>query len=143
MNQTEESTQRFEFQFQLFNLNLIANGSLIAFALNTTGNLQHALLVSPLVSFTLFMFWVHHAIVNRIRSGPINEPPVPKIWQYMRRFTYSVAILANFAVVPIIAASLYTGDQYGVLKVIDTILIVVIVIQYVFWFYFQYLAEPV
>ncbi|MDT8366890.1 MAG: hypothetical protein RRA15_10415 [bacterium] len=130
--------QRSEFQFKIHNLNIITSGALMSFALTTPGNYVHALLIIPVLSFSLFMLWVHHGIVIRLYRVPKYGKG---FWENIRKHTFSVAILANFVGVPIIALVLYQKSEYLWLQIIDFGLIVLTTIFYGLWFYLQYKSK--
>ena len=135
------SEQRAEFQFSLFKYNLAACGTLVGFALSPDHQYQHAFLIVPVVSFTLFSLWVHHALVIRLSKTDTYLPSPHTSWEWLRRLTFSVSILMNFALIPAGALLLYEGDELRSLQVVDIGLIVMIFIMYVSWFYLQYIKK--
>jgi hypothetical protein len=93
------SADRGAQQFDLFRMNLLVSGALTAFALKPPREFEYALLLVPVVSFTLFSLWVHHAFVIRITEGASTRAESP-VFECLRRLTFAIAVLANFALIP-------------------------------------------
>ena len=134
----EQNEQRSEFQFSLIKYNLGASGALMAFALSPDGDYQHALLVVPVISFTLFCLWMHHALVIRLSEDGRDEPSRHVFFESLRRHTFSVSILMNFALIPTGALLLYEGEKLRYLYAVDIVLVILVFILYGMWFYLQY-----
>ena len=137
-------SQRGEFQHSIIKLNLLANGALIAFALEPSMKYKHALLVCPLISFTLFSLWIHHAIViiTEIDAGYIPAPS--RFCETMKRLTFSASILANFALIPAGAVLFYRSEVaagYTALQIVDLVLMGLVFALYFCWFYLFYIKE--
>ncbi len=137
----DEANQRSGFQFELFKLNLIANGVLISFALNNAHDWSRVLLACPFISFILFALWFHHALA--IRLDPVEIPEVPSargtsFAQKTRRWSFFVAIVSNFVCVPLIAIMIYQIKSYSWLSVVAVGFLVLIIIMFSFWFYLEY-----
>ena len=112
------SAERGAQQFDLFRMNMVFSGALIAFALKPPREFEYTLLLVPIVSFTLFCLWVHHAFVIRIMGEASQSAQSPGL-EFFRRLTFSVAVLANFALIPAGSLLLYAGQSLAVLKWID------------------------
>ena len=132
------SEQRAEFQFSLIKSNLGASGALMAFALNPASDYHQALLVVPVVSFTLFCLWMHHALVIRLGTKDAYTPSPHPFWEFLRRLTFSLSILVNFALIPTGALLLYNENDLQLLRVTDIILLAIVFVLYGLWFYLQY-----
>ena len=130
----KEIEQRSSFQFSIINWNLIFTGGIGAFSLREQFN--YALLLIPVFSFVLFCLWIHHAIA--IRSSSLRTKRVKGFWQILRRLTFSIAIIANFILIPILALYMYQDDAYCVVKIIGIVLTSLSFILYWFWFYYEY-----
>ncbi len=129
-----EIEQRSSFQFSIINWNLVFTAGIGVFSLREQFN--YALLLIPVLSFVLFCLWIHHAIA--IRSSSSRTENVKGFWQILRRTTFSIAIIANFILIPILALFMYQDDAYGVVEIIGIVLTSLSFILYWFWFYYEY-----
>lgn len=140
-----EANQRSGFQFELFKLNLILNGALIAFALNKPDDWSRALLACPFISFILFSLWFHHALA--IRLDPVETPQAPGVRrtepsQRIRRWSFLIAMLSNFVVVPLAAVLIYQLKEYSWLSFVAVGLLVLTVVMFGFWYNVEYHGAP-
>jgi hypothetical protein len=63
-----EANQRSQSQWEMYRLNLVAGGAIVGFAVKMPRNFEHALLVLPVFSLLLFLYWVHHGFVIRLQA---------------------------------------------------------------------------
>ncbi len=141
----EDMKHRSSIQFNIFQLNLIANGSIISFGI-TLNEWFKALLICPLLSSILFFYWVHQGIA--IRLNPMNPKiPIPsKFWHFIRVLTFSFAIISNFILIPFIALIIYSfskfyEDSLSTLLYVDYTILIISLILYFQWFYLQYYSK--
>ena len=132
-----ETEQRSSYQWQMYRLNLISGGAIIAFALKSPREFEHALLVVPLFSFVLFLYWVHHAFVIRLQATEYQPPPLDR-WEFLRRGSILLTILGNFVGLPLLSMFLYTKSDYRWLVWLDLVCIALAISLFVIWMYLQY-----
>jgi hypothetical protein len=143
----DELNQRSGFQFEIIKLNLVANGAIIAFALNKPEDWAQALVACPFISFILFSLWFHHALAIRLASSEapdssrVAKESFPQI---LRRWSFVVSMFGNFFFIPLSAIILHRIEgYYNWLVYIGIFLLVLIIILFGIWFYFQYHKEKV
>lgn len=132
-----EAIQRAQFQWEMYRLNLIAGGAIIAFAVKFPRDFEHALLVLPVFSLLLFLYWVHHGFVIRLQATDYVPRPLDT-WETIRRSTILLSIIGNFGGFPLLAMSLYSKDNYKWLVWIDYGCIVIVIVLFCIWMYIQY-----
>ena len=128
---------RSQHQWELFRLNIIAGGGIIAFAVKIPKDFEYALLIMPIFSTILFLYWIHHAFVIRLESKEY-VPPSLNQWEFIRRFTILLAVLGNFVGFPLLSVQLYSRKDYQWLLKLDYICIIVIILLFLIWMYLQY-----
>lgn len=132
---------------ELFRLNLIIGGAILAFSLKTGNDYDYAILVIPVTSFILFTKWIHHALVIRL-SDRNFEPSQLKFPELIRRITIFIAILGNFCGMAALALIIYhfvaekgtTNDHTPLswLFHLDLVLIAIMLVLFGIWMYLQY-----
>lgn len=141
----EDVKHRSSIQIKIFQLNLIANGSIISFGI-THNEWFKALLICPLLSSILFFYWVHQAIA--IRLNPMNPiiPKPSKFWHFIRVLTFSIAIISNFILIPFFALVIYNiselyEDSFSTLLYFDYTILFINLVLYFLWGYLQYYSK--
>ena len=133
----EEHIQRSKFQWDIYRLNLIAGGAIITFALKLPREFEYSLLILPVLSLLLFLYWVHHGLVIRVQN-PDYMPRKLDIPEFLRRFTFGLTILGNFAAFPLLGTALYTKKEYIWLLFVDFACLIIISVLFFYWMYVQY-----
>lgn len=139
---SQDLQQRSDYQFSIFKLNLLITGSIIAFAMKPSFEFLHAVLILPIVSFTLFTMWVHHAFVLYFDETKRYSLPKSLFWKGLYQITFSLSILANFVLFPGGAIFLYNKTDYSLLRYIDYVLLALIFILFLLWYYRYYYVKP-
>lgn len=132
-----ENDQRSQCQWEMYRLNLIAGGAIIAFAVKMPHDFEHALLVLPVLSLLLFLYWVHHGFVIRLQASDY-VPRKLDTGEMLRRGTILPTILGNFAGFPVLAISLYSRDGYSWFVWVDYGCIAIVVVLFFVWMHVQY-----
>ena len=138
----EQRLQRSGFQFELIKLNLIINGGIVAFSIDSAGAWRHALLACPVVSLTLFSLWFHHALVIMIDEGVSPNSPSagsPTLLQLLRMGSFAISMVANFVVLPIAAIFVYSFNSMSFINYVAWGMSALTLIMFFGWFYVQYL----
>ncbi len=139
----DQIIQRSEFQFRVFIFNLVAVGALFAFALNPVYDFKYVLCVIPGVSFILFIFWLHQAFA--ILSA--KDKGSGKKYGTLRKFTYFIAICANFIIAPFSSLILsyyynyFIKMPYAVINYINILVMAFSMVLFVIWFCSQYYCK--
>ena len=100
----QQIEQRTVFQFRLLELNIVSYGVIGAFALTDPGYWD-ALLIAPVISFMLFLLWIHHGIAIRQMNWPLEAPI--NLWSVIRTLTLIIVLGVNFLIAPIVAVLLH------------------------------------
>jgi ABC-type Fe3+ transport system permease subunit len=141
-----ELSQRSGFQFEIIKLNLLANAALIAFAIGQGDRWRCSLIACPAISFTLFLLWFHHAMVIRINHGieqvsPGPEPQGTRTDRLLRIASFTISMLMNFVVIPLVAMCVYSIKTKDWLMVSGWICLALIVASFGYWIWFQYFRQ--
>lgn len=132
-----EESLRSQHQWEIYRLNLIAGGAIVAFAVKMPQDFEHALLVLPVFSLLLFLYWVHHGFVIRLQAKEY-VPRKLDTWELLRRGTILLTILGNFAGFPVLAMSLYSKKSYSWFIWLDYVCIALVVALFFVWIHVQY-----
>jgi len=139
----QQIEQRSGFQFRLIELNIAVYGVIAAFALSDPG-FWDVLLIAPVISFMLFLLWIHHGIAIRQMNWPLGASS--RLWSGLRFLTVILVLGANFIVAPIAAVLLhdvgYKNVPTELLRFADLYVIPISAgILLIGWSYLQYIRK--
>ena len=150
-----EIAQRSSFQHAYFLLNIATSGTVMSFTLTKQlGDTlsRQALLVVPLISFSLFMLWFHQALVISHRGVYIKKKLLPDYWQAHRfnwftplgakvmRWAFAFGQLGGFVGIPsasiMVCFSKYDITGWGdiILAALAIIALILNTVAFVVWF---------